>query len=244
MLSFTALPLALVLAAPPLGGVEGFNAHVERLVATGDAHGALRLAQGFAVRGEVDRAVRWAGIARERGAHPVRVHLVRGTAYLATERYEFALREFFEALVAAPENGHAQVQLWRCLREVDVLPDIVDRERLRRQLVDAGFYLPNTPARPIDPIVATRLRKRAFAALHAGHPRAALETFRAAIAKNDTHPESYRGLGRAYEALGQQRKAVGGMRLFLALEGRETRATRHVRRFVYAEERRRGLTLP
>ena len=223
-----------------LGGDAGFEAHAARLEAVGDAESALRLAQGYGARKQLESALRWAATAAERGAHPLRVHLVRGDAYLQVERWEFAIREYYEVVTAAPENGYALVRLWQCFHQADLLPDVLDAGRLRAELRKGGLYLPESPARPPNGALARQLRAAGEKALLAGRFREAVDKLHAALAQDDRDSAAYHALGRAHERLGQRHLAVGAYRLFLELSTREDRATRDARRFVDAEERRKG----
>jgi tetratricopeptide (TPR) repeat protein len=232
----------IVLTMALLGGTAGFEAHAERLAAAPDAQSALRLAQGLGARGKLAQALEWSKTAAQRGAHPLRVHLVRGDAYLHSQRWELAIREFYEVVSQAPANGYALVRLWRCFHEADVLPDILDAARLRSELRKGGLYLPEAPTRPPNRALAGKLRSAGKAAILAGRFRDAIGKLHAALAQDDKDPAAYLALGTAHERMGQPALAVGAYRLFLELADRESRATRDARRFVDGVERRRGRT--
>lgn len=238
------LTIALLAPAELLGGEAGFEAHAAALAADGGPEAALRLAQGYGARGRLEEALRWAKRAAEGGAHPLRVHIVRGDAYLRAQRFEFAIREFYEVVTGAPDNGYAQVSLWRCFRQADVLPDMLDAARLRAELRKGGLYLPEAPARPPNVSLGAQLRDAGVAALRAGRFREAVEKLQAALAQNDHDEKAYLALAKAHERLGQQRLAVGAYRLFVELAPRETRDTRDAHRLMEREERRRGLAAP
>ncbi len=238
--------LTIALLAPPslLGGEAGFEAHAARLARVGDAQSALRLAQGYGARDKLDEALRWAKRAAERGAHPLRVHLVRGDAYLKAQRFEFAIREFYEVVSQAPDNGYAQMRLRRCFGLADVLPDTIDAQRLRVELRKGGLYLPETPVRPPDVALGAQLREAGTKALRAGRFNEAVEKLRAALAQNERDAQAYLALAKAHQRLGQRRLAVGSYRLFIELAPRATRDTRDAHRLIEREERRRGLAAP
>ncbi len=223
-----------------LGGQAGFEAHATRLAGREDAEATVRLAQGYGARGRLQEALRWAVKARERGAHSLRIHLVRGDAYLAAERFEFAIREYYEVVAQAPLNGYAQVRLWRCLRRADVLPDVLDAGRLRGELRKGGLYLPDAPSRPPDAVLARSLREAGEASLLEGRAREAVSKLHAALAQDDGDPLAYLALARAQEQVGEPLLAAGAYRLFLELAPTETRTTRDARRFLVGQERRRG----
>ncbi|MCA9538872.1 MAG: hypothetical protein KC620_08285 [Myxococcales bacterium] len=229
-----------------LGGAEGWQAHIEALSAAAEAREddpapALRLAQGLGERGKLDDALRWATVAAERGADPLRVHLVRGDAYLASERYEPALREFYEVVAAAPDNGHAQVQLWRTLHDADILPPNVDKARLQDELRKAGYFIPAQRQRTPDEGGARHLTEGAYVTLSEGHFREAVDGFTAALNHHDRWPEAWRGLGIAYARLNLLPQSIGAWRIYLMIVDRDTRETRQVRRLIADAERRRGL---
>ncbi len=242
-----AVTLSVTLPGPDmLGGEAGFEAHIAALKAAADARPddpevALRLAQGLGAHGRYDEALTWLKAAGERGAHPLRRELVAGDVHLAAERYEFALRSYFEVASAAPENGYAHLRMWRVLREADILPPNVDKARLETYLRDAGYHVPGRRLRPPRTPMARQLAERAYDALRQGQFTEALEGFTAALSNDDGHPPAYRGMGIAYARMGKAAQARAAYRIYLFLVDRETRETREVRRLLSDAARRRGL---
>lgn len=227
-------------------GMGAFRAQVGALTAAAEAdpenpQAPLRLAQVYGARGVLEPALRWAGEAARRGAHPLRIHLLRGDAYLAARQPHDALREYFEVAVSAPSNAYAQVQVWRCLR---LAPQVkgVDTERIRAVLDERGLVIPARLARPADPAAAAERSERGTAALHAGRLQEAEEAFRAALAYDEGLADAHRGLALVFTALGQQERALGAWRVFVELAPANHRETRLARQRLDDAERRRGLS--
>jgi Flp pilus assembly protein TadD len=225
----------------------GWRAHVARLEAAaaadpGDAESALRLAGGYAARGVDEAARRWADEAARRGAHPLRVHLVRGDAALSAGRLEVAVREYFEVVQAAPHQGYAHLKLWQALARArpGELPPTVDVARLRVLLERAGFHLPAERSAP-EPGAAEAHTARGFEAVRAGRFADAVAAFDSALRHEPFHAEAHRGLGVALTAHGRADAALGAYRVYLSLTPRETYETRRVQRLLDDAERRRGL---
>lgn len=239
----------VLLAAPGvdhLGGEPGFAAHIAGLEAAADARdddaeAALRLAQSLGAHGRYQDAVKWLEAAAERGAHPLRLELVAGDVHLAAERYEFALRAYFEVATAAPENGYAHLRLWRVLREADILPPNIDQARLSQYLREAGYHVPESRPRPPRTGMARQLADRAYDALKQGRFGEALDGFASALSNDDGYAPAYRGMGIAYARTGKARQARSAYRIYLTLVTGETRETREVRRLLTDAARRRGL---
>ncbi len=240
------MKLPVLLLVPYLGGKPGHTEHLQALEArardaSGDAQVALRLGQGLGRHGSVGEALRWADEAARRGAHPHRVHIVRGDAYFHGMLYEHAVREYFEVASVAPDNAYAHVQLWRCLREPEHLPEALDLARVRKLLVAGGYFAPPAPKRPREHGLARQLTAKGYTELRAGRFRAAAERFEAAIHQDDTSAEAFRGLGAARSRMGQARRALGAYRVYLELAPRENHELRKVRRLLHDADRRRGL---
>lgn len=241
------LGLTVTLTGPDmLGGDEGFEAHVAALTAAAESRSddpevALRLAQGLGTHGRYDEAMKWLDEAAARGAHPLRRELVAGDVHLAAERYEFALRSYFEVASSAPENGYAHLRLWRVLREADILPPNVDQDRLKSYLREAGYHVPDHRIRPARTPMARQLTDRAYDALKQGQFTEALDGFTAALSNDDAYPPAYRGMGIAYARTGRAAQARAAYRIYLHLVPTDTRETREVRRLLSDAARRRGL---
>ncbi len=228
----------------------GWKTHVARLEALaaahpGDAEVALRLAGGHAARGVESAALRWAEEAARRGAHPLRVHLVRGDALLAAGRLEEAVREYFEVVQAAPHQGYAHLKLWQALARAapGALPPTVDVPRLRVLLERAGYHLPADRATP-EPGAAAVHTARGLEAARAGRFADAVDAFNSALRHDPLYADAHRGLGVALAALGRAEAALGAYRVYLSLATLETYETRRVQRLLDDAERRRGLGPP
>lgn len=204
---------------------------------------ALLVAQGHARHGQLQDALRWANQARAAGVHGLRINLVRGDAYLHADEYADAVREYFEVVVQAPHNMHAQVHLWLALRDAQ-LPPGLDGDRLRSLLRQAGYFMPIAAKRPRQRPAARALVKTAYAAIRAGKFKVAIDRFEAAIVLDDTLPDSFRGLGIAWGRLDDRDRSLAAYRLYLAQTSGETRERRQIRRIVMDAERHRGLQSP
>jgi tetratricopeptide (TPR) repeat protein len=233
--------LAPLLILPCLAAPAAAD-EVEALVAAArtDGEAALRLAHIRSESGDLQGAIALTNQALKADVHPLRVHLVRGEAYLAAEAFADAVREFFEVVVAAPHNGHAHVQLWLALRAAQ-LPPAIDAQRVREVLRTAGFFVADAPKRPRAPQKAERFEAKGFAHIKAGRFEDAIEAFQSAVVEDDTRPQPFRGLGIAHGRLDREGPSVAAWRLYLALTDREDRERRQVERIILDSERRRGL---
>jgi tetratricopeptide (TPR) repeat protein len=232
--------VALFLGPPD---AAGWQAHVETLSATPGAEAALRLAGGLGRRGELAAARRWAAEARSRGADALRVRLVLADAAYVAEDWVPAASGYFEVLREAPENPHALVQLWHCIRLAPptALARELDVGRLRDALETHGMFVPSAFQYPPD-LPAARARVEAgFADAGRGDHDAAGRAFREAIAVAPSSHEAWRGLGLAEAAAGRAAHARAAYLIYLSLEPPETLVTRRIRRVVIDAARRRGL---
>jgi tetratricopeptide (TPR) repeat protein len=237
LLSMTCLLASVAHATPP------WLAQLES-AAEGDESGrmALQVAQAHARHGQLNAALKWANRARAAGVHGLRVNLVRGDAYLHAEEYADAVREFFEVVVQAPQNAHAQVHLWLALRDAQ-LPPSLDGDRLRALLRDAGYFMPIAARRPRQRAGAQALVAKGYDAVRRGTFKVAIDRFQAAVVLDDTLPDPFRGLGIAWGRLDDRARSLAAYRLYLAQTSGETRERRQIRRIVTDAERHRGLGL-
>ncbi len=244
MLSTWLIVSTALWASPPLhlGGKIGRAQHLTRLErsAGDDAESALRLAQGLGAERHLRDALMWLRRAEARGAHPLRVVLVRAEILQSAGRPGEAASAWLEAIEAAPHNAHAHLSLWRLLRDVR-LPDGLDRSRLRKAVVAAGYHIGVAPSRPRDRPAAQALVARGAEAMKAGRFGAAIELFEAAIDLDDDLESAFYGLGAARERQGDRPRAAAAWRIFLSLATRDTRQRRQAQRAVDDDERHRGL---
>lgn len=233
-------PFLLVpwLAAPTAAADEATELAAE--VTQGDGESALRLAHIRSESGDLSGSIAATNQALKAGVHPLRVHLVRGGAYLKAAAFADAVRELFEVVVAAPHNGHAHVQLWLALRAAQ-LPPAIDAQRVRAALRAAGFFVADAPRRPRAPEKAQHHENEGFAHIKAGRFEDAIAAFQAAVVEDDSRPQPFRGLGIAHGRLDQAGPSVAAWRLYLALTDRHDRARRQVEHVILDSERRRGL---
>lgn len=232
--------VALLLGPPD---AEGWRSHVATLSAAGDAESALRLASGLGRRGETAEARRFAAIARERGAHPIRVTLALAETALRAEDWAVAASGYYEVLQSAPEHGYAAVQLWHCLRMAPplALSRELDVARLRGVLDARGFYVPEVFQYPPDLQAAAMRVSEGFAAITRNEYDAARRAFRAAIDAAPSFHDAWRGLGMVEAARGNAAGTRSAYLVFLALEPPESIETRRIRRMLSDDARRRGL---
>ncbi|MCB9523729.1 MAG: hypothetical protein H6702_10200 [Myxococcales bacterium] len=237
--------LGLVLSSPPLhlGGKTGRAQHLKRLELSPTAEDALRLAQGLGRERHVRDALMWLRRAQARGAHPLRVALVRADVFRDAGRPAEAASAYLEVIEQAPHNPHAHLALWALLRDAR-WPEAVDRARLRAVVVAAGYALGEAPARPRATEAAREQVAAGETALRAGDFQAAVARFEAAVALDDDLAEAFHGLGEAWLRLGQRERAAAAWRIFLMLSPRDTRQRRMVQRAVDDVERHRGLAAP
>lgn len=234
--------LALVLSSPPLrlGGKTGRAQHLKALEIRSSAEAALRLAQGLGRERHLRDALMWLRRARARGAHPLRVALVRADVFQDVERPAQAASAYLEVIEQAPDNPHAHLQLWWLMRDAR-WPGGVDRARLRAALVKAGYHLGPEPARPRERDTAKARVTKGRAALRRGAFGEAAALFEAAIQHDDDYAEAFHGLGEARLRAGERTRAAAAWRIFLALTERDTRRRRAVQRAVDDVARHRGL---
>jgi len=242
-LRFAIFALPMALAGPARGRPEARAdalAELQAAARSGDGEAGLQLAYVLGRQGDLAGAIRLANEALAAGVEPLRVNLVRGEAYMQADDLADAVREFFEVVVAAPQNGHAHVQLWLALRAAE-LPPAIDGARVRAVLREAGFFIPDAPRRPRDPAAAARLEEKGFAHVTAGRFEKAIAAFHEAVAADDSRAQPFRGLGIAHGRLDQEGPSVAAWRLYLALTSGVTRERRQVERVILDAERRRGL---
>jgi tetratricopeptide (TPR) repeat protein len=242
-MGFVLTCLVAGLLAPPLtlGGRQGRAAHRQTLEAAAyeDPEAAFRLAQGLA-RTQPKAALAMALRAQKLGAHPLRVRLLRGDILRDSGHPGAAISAYFEVAEAAPNQAYAHLQLWLLLRDAR-LPATVDRRRVRRLLLAAGYHLAVTPTRPRDRAAALALIEHGQHALRSGRFSEATQIYESAVAQDDDLAAGFAGLAEAHARLEQHRRAEGARRLFVFLEPRATRARRVAYQQLQAAERRRGL---
>ncbi|MFN3199339.1 MAG: hypothetical protein ACE366_13130 [Bradymonadia bacterium] len=247
----TSLCLIGLLARPPLIAAPdeaGWRQHVaqleEQALRAPDSPAApMRLAAGFARRRRVAEALEWASEAARRGAHPLRLALIRGDAFFFANRFEEAAAEYFEVASTSKTNTHAHAQLWQCLRAVpqSQLGRTIDVLTARELLLEAGLFVPDEFTWPVQPDMARAAITEGHKALGMQRPREAVAHFQKAIKADGTHPEAFKGMAMALSQLGEKRQALGAWQLFLGLNPDDNREIRQIRRRLIDEERRRGL---
>lgn len=244
LLSALLLPPAAGWSQVELGHTDTLKAHLENLRPAGkvNAEAAINLALGHARLGDYKLAHSWLTRAVELGAEPLRVQLLRADLYTRDLKWDSAFSAWFEVMEAAPHNPYAPFMLWTLLREREA-PKGFDVRRVREALVERGFHIEPSPARPPDRERARTLREEGDAALKAARFGEAADLFRAAIAAADDEAASYLLLARAYDRLKAPERAVNTLRLYLLFELRENRDRRLAQQRVDEAERTLGLAL-
>ena len=206
----------------------------------------LRVAQAFSAVGDTQQVLDYARMAEQRGAHPARVSLLLGDHYLRLHRFERALRNFDEAVQAAPGSAYARVRQWRTLYELQRAGQrtTADVAATAEALEAAGYYFPavwrGRGAPATDARAAARMSSVGYRLLAGNDLPGAVRSFRRALDADPTHADAFRGLGITHARQRRIDLAFAAYTMFLELAPEDHQDAPQIRKIITDFYRARG----